>query len=72
MAQGGWEVMRMTEKEFQSILKSNKSLKCKEIKKPKTKAVTKIKDGFDSVAERDYYNNYLYPLILIKERIKSE
>jgi len=65
--------MRMSESELQELLCRNKALKCSSVSNTeKQKAVNapKIKDDFDSEAERRYYNNYLYPLILIKE-IKS-
>lgn len=62
--------MRMSQKQLQSLLSKNSSLKCREIKLPKSKSIPSVKDDFDSEAERNYYYNYLYPLILAKE-IKS-
>jgi len=63
--------MRMTEDELKELLNRNKSLKCSQanIKTASAKAKA-VKDDFDSEAERRYYYDYLYPLLLIKE-IKS-
>ncbi len=63
--------MRLSESELKELLARNKSLKCQQAKNKTVPAKAKtVKDEFDSEAERRYYNDYLYPLILIKE-IKS-
>ena len=72
--------MRMTEDELQALLSRNKSLKVNfSVPPPNVKNKAKIKPNintiqpkkeFDSEAERIYYYDYLYPLLLIKE-IKS-
>jgi hypothetical protein len=64
--------MRMTEDELQALLSRNKSLKANYSTphskvKNKDKSVAKIKPMFDSLAEEKYYNEYLFPLLLIKE-----
>lgn len=69
--------MRMTEDELQALLSSNKSLKVNSMSqlpksekqaksKPKSSSILPKKE-FDSYAEEKYYNEYLFPLILIKE-----
>lgn len=65
---GSGDYMRMSESELQELLNRNKSLKCQQVKKKTANTKVKtVKNVFDSLAEEKYYNEYLYPLILIKE-----
>ncbi len=68
--------MRLTEDELQALLSSNKSLRVNSASQPSkadrhVKSLQKSsvfpKKEFDSLAEEKYYNEYLFPLLLIKE-----
>lgn len=62
--------MRMSEKELQELLNSNKALRCSNVvnhgkdKKPVMQQYKEEKKQFDSLAEEIYYTEYIYPLFL--------